>query len=404
MMDDMQLLQVVTPTVDEKKQALAEKVQAVLTSFKNYENTTHDLFMKLETVVRHLPENTSLTTQLHPDVLEKIDVIFLKSCETGPRRSIQELEKGPWKMKPYQFIEHWGYSMREKPLFPRRLIKLSALMSSLPDSVAAIRAQSPDTSTEIQKNGKRKPLKVADVEKVIRTFSPKSMAGHRRVKAKRNKSSTPAILMGTPKSIVNELQDRSPSVSCETVLTSPPHGDNGYGATCDNAIEISDEESGGPSSHSANAYGGALRQKSIESLQSSTSWLIEDVFDTVLPVFTSHDGRILVVNAGFIDVDNPTSNHGKKIRALKESHDLLLIPLNIGKSHWIFASLSLTERKALIYDPLHSEYNIARAKTALGVFVGDGDQFGRCTDWTFVKHPVSTLMSFFSLTFQRTDT
>jgi hypothetical protein len=404
MMDDMQLLQVVTPTVDEKKQALTEKVQAVLTSLENYENTTHDLFVKLETVIQHLPERTALSTLLSSDVLEKIDVIFLKSCETGPRKSIQKLEKGPWKMKPYQFIEHWGYAMREKPLFLRKLVKLSALMSSLTDSVAAIRAQCPDASTEIPKNGKRKSWNARHIDKVISTFSSEGTRECRRVQARRNKTSTPVILMGTPKSIANELQDRSPSVSFEAVLTSPPHSDNGRGAICDNAIEISDEESGGPSSHSTNAYEGALRQKSIESLQSS-NWLIEDVFDTVLPVFTSHDRRTLVLNAGIIDVDNPTSNYGK-IRTLKKSHELILIPLNIGKSHWIFALLSLTKQKAsgLIYDPLHSKYNIAKAKTALEGFVGDGDRFGRSTDWTFAKHPVSSLISLSSLTFGRTDT
>jgi hypothetical protein len=399
MMDDMQLLQVVTPTVDEKKQALTEKVQAVLTSLENYENTTHDLFVKLETVIQHLPERTALSTLLSSDVLEKIGVILLKSCETGPRKSIQKLEKGPWKMKPYQFIEHWGYAMRENPLFLRKLVKLSALMSSLTDSVAAIKAQCPDASTEIPKNGKRKSWNARHIDKVISTFSSEGTRECRRVQARRNKTST---LMGTPKSIANELQDRSPSVSFEAVLTSPPHSDNGSGAICDNAIEISDEESGGPSSHSTNAYEGALRQKSIESLQSS-NWLIEDVFDTVLPVFTSHDGRTLVVNAGLIDVDNPNSNYSKKIRTLKKSHELLLIPLNIGKSHWIFALLSLTEKKALIYDPIHSEYNIARAKTALEIFVGDGDRFRRSTDWTFVKHPVSTLIPFSSLTFGCTD-
>jgi hypothetical protein len=72
MMDDTQLLQVATPNVDEKKQALTEKVQAVLTSLENYENTTHDLFMKLETVIQHLPEKIALSTLLSSDVLEKM--------------------------------------------------------------------------------------------------------------------------------------------------------------------------------------------------------------------------------------------------------------------------------------------------------------------------------------------
>jgi hypothetical protein len=402
MMDDTQLLQVATPNVDEKKQALTEKVQAVLTSLENYENTTHDLFMKLETVIQHLPEKIALSTLLSSDVLEKIDVIFLASCETGPRNCVKRLAKGPWKMKPYQFIEHWGYAKRTSPPFMRKLIKLSALMS-LTDSVAAMKAQSPGTSTKVSKNGERKSWNARHIDKVISTFSAEGTHECRRVEARRKKTSAPDILMETPKSIASELQDRSPSVYFETVLTSPPHSDNGRGATCDNTIEISDDESGSPSSHSATVYEGALRQKSMKSLQSST-WLIEDVFDAVLPVFTSHDGRTLVANAGFIDVDNPTSNHGKKIRTLKKSHELLLIPLNIGKSHWIFALLSLTKKQALIYDPLHSEYNIARAKTALEVFVGDGDRFGRSTDWTFVKHPVSTLICFFCLTFGRTDT
>jgi len=404
MMNNTQPPRVVTPIMDGKNQALTEKVQAVLTSLDNYEKTRNDLFMKLETVIQYLPENTSLETLLGSQVLEKVDVIFLASCELGPRNSIKRLAKGPWKMKPYQFIEHWGYEMREKPLFLRKLIKLSALMSSLTDSVAAIRAQRPDTSTEIPKNGKREQFKAKDIEKVIRTVSSEGTAGHRRVKAKQNKTSIPVILMETPKSVVSEFQYGSPSASCETVGTLPPHGHNGCGATPGDAIEISDEEFGSPSSHSATVYEDTLRQKCIKSLQRSNSWLIEDVFGAVLPMFTSHDERTLVIDAGLINVDNPISNRGKKIRALKKSHELLLIPLNIGKSHWIFALLSLTERKALIYDPLHSEYSINRAKTALGYFVEGEDKFGRSANWTFVKHPVSTLLSFSSLAVGRADT
>jgi hypothetical protein len=387
--DDKQPPEVVTFTIDKNEEALTNKVQAVLESLEKYESTKDDLFMKLETVVRCLPEKTSLTTQLRSDVLEKIDVIFLSSCEAKCRQCIQKLAQGSWKMKPYQFVEHWGYAMRESLLFMKKLIKLSAMMS-FTDSVAAINAQRSNTPKRARTNECQQLWKAKHVESVISRLAPQGTRklGHR--KAKQERSQTPVLLMGTPTSIAGEPHNQSPYAPYETVQTLPQ---DHYDEDRISAITISsDEESEGVARHSATVYEDALRQKCMGSLQHSTSWLIEDVFDAVLPVFTSHDERILIVSPGLIDVDNPVSNYSKNIRALNKSHELLLIPLNIGKSHWVLASLDLPKRKALIYDPLHSKHNINSVRTALQNFIRDKEKFGRFSDWTLLKHPVSTLL------------
>jgi hypothetical protein len=308
--DDRQPSEVVTFTIDKNEEALTNKVQAVLESLEKYENTKDDLFMKLEMVVRCLPEKTSLTTQLRSDVLEKIDVIFLSSCEAKCRQCIQKLAQGSWRMKPYQFVEHWGYAMRESLLFMKKLIKLSAMMS-FTDSVAAINAQRSNTPKRARTNECQQLWKAKHVESVISRLAPQGTRKLRHRKAKQERSQVPVLLMGTPTSIAGEPHNQSPYVPCETVQTPPQ---NHYDEDRISAITISsDEESEGVARHSATVYEDALRQKCMGSLQHSTSWLIEDVFDAVLPVFTSHDERILIVSPGLIDVDNPVSNYSKNI-------------------------------------------------------------------------------------------
>ena len=88
----------------------------------------------------------------------------------------------------------------------------------------------------------------------------------------------------------------------------------------------------------------------------------------------------MVTNVGLINIDNSISNYNKKIRALEKSCELLLISLNIRKLYYIFALLSLSERKTLTYNFLYSEHNITRAKTALKYFIEDKDRFGKSTN------------------------
>ena len=85
--------------------------------------------MKLEMVLRYLPENASLTTQLFSEVLVKIGVIFLSSCEANPSKCIQKPAQRRWIMEPYQFVEHWGYVMKGLLLFIKKLMELPAIIS-----------------------------------------------------------------------------------------------------------------------------------------------------------------------------------------------------------------------------------------------------------------------------------
>ena len=380
--NDAQTQQLTSPA-KEREQRLAESVEAVYEYLDKCDKIRDHLFMKLEEAIRCLPKNASLAGQLSPGVLARIDEVFLSSCKTEHRRGMELLEKGKWKMKPHQFVEHWGYATRNLLNFIKKLIKLSEIMS-LSRAVAAINAErSPN-------NASRARWMVKNVDDVLKKNRSQGTRKHRREKAKQEENSAPVARMETPKSIAGGPLEQPTPFPHNVVPTPPQDRHTGFGARDDDAITITDEESGSTTDHFATVYEESLRQKSIESLRSSTSWLIEDVFDAVLPVFTSHDERTLVLNPGVIDVDNPTSNYGKEIRALKKSHEHLLIPLNTGRSHWMLVILSLPERKALIYDPLHSNQNIASAKTALESFVKDKEKFGRFNDWTFVRHPVST--------------
>lgn len=375
----------------ENEITLQTRIEAFTQRLDAYRGYLHGLVIALDDLLQELPEDKSLKDVLDAPNLDRVDSIILSGCGLDARRKLEHLKNGPWSLRPHQFVAYWGCKNLSSPTFLNELRKLSKTQRNLKDALAALNESRGISSRGTRKNPES--IKKSEiwlpkhVSGAIKAFSTSDLARRNYCRASNRPPHVRKNARNTsqPLSSANCLEQTSPR-TCE--------GDEIPQSLAKNELDlpqcviISDGESDAGEVQSIVEYDETLRSKCVNSLQPG-KWLIEDVFEAVLSPFITHSVDTLLINPGLMDVNNPAANSNKRLRDLKPSHKLVLVPLNINRQHWIIAILRPSVREAIIYDPMHLKTNTDRAELALRSFGHNEGQTGPFSDWTYSIHTVS---------------
>lgn len=115
--------------------------------------------------------------------------------------------------------------------------------------------------------------------------------------------------------------------------------------------------------------------KSVQSLQPGY-WLHEDAIMDVLQCVRTQAEDVCLVPPGFLTLGEPNNMKDKKLRELnRESHRLVMFPMNVDGYHWIIAFLDLEMHSVSAYDPLQVAGTVRRACDLLLTFVDHSPTF-----------------------------
>lgn len=115
--------------------------------------------------------------------------------------------------------------------------------------------------------------------------------------------------------------------------------------------------------------------KPVQSLRPGR-WLHEDAILEVLQCVQTRAEEVYIVAPGFLTLGQLNNVREKKLRELnRQSHRLIIFPLNVDGNHWIIAFIDLEAHSISAYDPLHMRCNVRRACDILLAFVNQSPTF-----------------------------